>query len=108
MIVGFGASASLRMLVQRQGEALPAVELLFEEVGTMHFKTNWPDSDNIIFGATLCRVGDWWYWADDEGWTPDHPRANAAGWISARKVSWRDASLWIGETLRLGPGRRID
>jgi hypothetical protein len=89
---------AIHMLVQRQFRPFPAVELRFEEVVGMGFSAPQPDCDAIIFAAAFFVRDDIFYWADSGLWTPESARENT--WVAARKVSWRDASNWLGPSLR--------
>ena len=93
-----------RLLVQRQWKDPSAIELLFEQIVTFHLQPSAENYDSIILSAeTLCSDGTF-YWADLGGWTPESPTRDEATWIAAKKVSWRDASEWMGSDLRYGLG----
>ncbi|MGD0364328.1 MAG: hypothetical protein ABSC93_25910 [Bryobacteraceae bacterium] len=92
----------VRLLIQRQFSAPSAIELLFEEVTTFHLQPSPRNYDSIIFGATMLLDGDTFYWADLGGWSPAASERDHATWIAAKKVSWRDASDWMGPDLRYG------
>jgi len=98
----------VRLVIQRQVSGLSAVELLFEQVLTFHLQPSPQDYDSIIFGATMLHRGEAFYWADVEGWSPESADRDDATWIAARKVSWRDASKWMGSELRFGPHEEFD
>ena len=44
------------------------------------------------------------YWANRYDWHPDRKDRDAFTWIAGRQLRWRDASLWMRERLRYGPG----
>jgi hypothetical protein len=94
--------ARVRLLIQRQFSAPSAVELLFEQVVTLHLQPSPHNYDSIIFDATMLLEGDTLYWADVGGWSPTQENHDQATWIAAKKVSWRDASDWMGSDLRYG------
>ena len=94
----------IRLLIQRQFKAPSAIELFFEQVVTFHLQPSADNYDSIIFDAALlCRDGTF-YWAENAGWSPESPTRDDASWIAAKKLSWRDASEWMGPDLRYGPG----
>lgn len=91
-----------RLLIQRQAHSPSAVELLFEQVTMLHLKPSPPNYDSIIFGATLLCRDDTFYWSDTEDWHPEQEGSSDATWIGCKKLSWRDASEWMGAELRYG------
>jgi hypothetical protein len=90
----------VRILIQRQFKEPSAIELLFEQVTTFHLKPSPENYDSIIFGATMLVENDVFYWADSEGWSLNSSEHDNATWISAKKLSWRDASNWMDAELR--------
>jgi hypothetical protein len=94
----------VRVLIQRQYTNPTAVELMFEEVTQIYIVPSPENYDSIIYEATFLFRDGLFYWADDRNWDPDGKCRHASvNWISSRKVKWRDASDWIGKTLRYGP-----
>lgn len=91
-----------RVLIQRQFRDPAAIELLFEEVVGLHVIPTGEHHDSIIFSASLIRRGPVTYWADVADWEPDAENRDGATWIGAHRVSWRDASSWLGPDLRYG------
>lgn len=94
----------VRLLIQRQYRDPSVIELLFEEV-TQIFITPSPENfDSIIYGAKFMHINEIFYWADNGNWDPNGDcKYGSVNWISAKKVKWRDASDWMGETNRYGP-----
>lgn len=92
----------IRLLVQRQWRDPSAIELLFEEVTTFHLVPPPENYMDIILDATLILEGDTIYWANWDPWHPSAPNRDQGTWIGARKLSWRDASDWMGPDLRYG------
>src|SRR5450759_44715 len=92
----------VRLLIQRQFSAPSAIELLFEQVVTFHLQPSPDNYDSIIYAATLIHNGDTFYWAEEGGWSPTGETRDRCTWIAAKKISWRDASLWMGAELRYG------
>ncbi|MDI9639421.1 hypothetical protein QPK87_19055 [Kamptonema cortianum] len=93
-------NAAVRMLFQRQWKKPSAIELLFEELVTLHY---WPTQDNddpSIFDATLLLSEGTIYWAGHEGWSPKDSDRDRVTWIAAKKLAWREASDWMGAELR--------
>jgi hypothetical protein len=71
---------------------------------TFHLQPSPENYDSIIFGvAMLCRDGTF-YWAEDADWSPESPERDETSWIAAKKLSWRDASEWMGPDLHYGRG----
>jgi hypothetical protein len=103
MGIGLGWDTRARLLIQRQFRGLSAVELLFEEVRHLNVAPSPPDYEDIIFDAALLVRDGVIYWAAAADWSPDHPERDQTTWISGGKLSWRDASEWMGDTLRYGP-----
>jgi hypothetical protein len=93
----------VRLLIQRQFKNPSAVELLFEQVTAFHLQPSAENYDSIIFEATMLHIGDTFYWADSGNWLPTSATRDSATWIAGRKMSWRDASNWMGKQLRYGP-----
>jgi hypothetical protein len=94
----------VRLLIQRQFTSPSAIELLFEQVVTFHLQPSPENYDSIILGAAmLCRDGTF-YWAEDADWSPESSKRDDTSWIAAKKLSWRDASEWMGSDLRYGRG----
>jgi hypothetical protein len=94
----------VRILVQRQFSAPSAIELLFEQVVAFHLQPSPDNYDALIFEATMLKEGDIFYWADASDWSPSTTQRDQVTWIAAKKLSWRDASDWMGAELRYGPG----
>lgn len=92
----------VRLLIQRQFSSPSAIELFFEQVVTFHLQPSPDNYDSIIYGATLLCHEETFYWADTEGWSPADAARHDATWIAAKKLSWRDASDWMGADLRYG------
>ena len=92
-----------RLLVQRQFHGPSGVELLFEEVTGLHVAPAGPDDDRVISMATMRVIDGVFYWADGGGWDPGAPNRDTLTWIGGHKLSWRDASSWMGPALRYGP-----
>jgi hypothetical protein len=90
----------VRLLIQRQFKGPSAIELLFEQVITFHLQPSEENYDSVIFDATILRDGDTFYWADTGSWLPKNATRDNATWIAAKKLSWRDASNWMGAQLR--------
>ena len=93
----------VRLLIQRQFRPLSAIELLFEHVTRFNLVPAPEHYENIIREAALFVRGGIVYWADSGHWQPDHPARDDQTWIAARAAKWRDASEWLGESLRYGP-----
>ncbi|MFN2476954.1 MAG: hypothetical protein ABR526_11530 [Chthoniobacterales bacterium] len=92
----------VRLLFQRQFQDPSAIEMLFEQVVTFHVQPSPPNYDSIIYDAAMLLVDDIYYWAESSDWSPRSPSRDNATWIAAKKVSWRDASAWMGGELRFG------
>ena len=102
MTCGIPDGLGVRILVQRQSDGLSAIELLFSGVRRINVVDR-ENRDSIIYGATLLVRDKLIYWATDDRWTPDSPSTDET-FVVARGLSWRDASEWMGESLRLGVG----
>ncbi|HSI15244.1 MAG TPA: hypothetical protein VK961_24560 [Chthoniobacter sp.] len=61
--------------------------------------------DSIIFGATMLLADGMFYWANTGDWSPAAPNRDDATWIAAKKLSWRDASDWMGAELHYGASK---
>jgi hypothetical protein len=92
----------VRLLVQRQFPNPSAIELLFERVVTFHLQPRPQNYDSIIFEATVLLDADVVYWADTSDWTYTSENRDSSIWVAAPKVSWRDASEWMGDDLHYG------
>ncbi len=92
----------VRLLVQRQFKAPSAIELLFEQVITLHLHPSPENYDSIILSAAMLHEDNTFYWADSVDWSPASSRRDEFTWIAAKKVSWRDASDWMGPDLHYG------
>ncbi len=44
--------------------------------------------------------GDIVYWADSSEWSHAAKNRDNSTWIAAKRMSWRDASDWMGPALR--------
>jgi hypothetical protein len=91
---------TVHMLVQRQVRPFSAVELRFEEVVGLNVSPPPPDYEAIIFQAAFRLLNGIFYWAESADWNPDVPKSDCVTWIAARRAWWRDASEWMGATLR--------
>lgn len=101
MTCSFGLDTHMRMLFQRQFPDPSAVELLFEQVTAFHLAPSPENYDSIIFSAVLAlREDGALYWVDRSGVAE---RDEDATWVTARALSWRPASEWMGGRLRYGP-----
>jgi len=89
---------TVHMLIQRQYRRLSAIELRFEELVGLRFSAPLPDCENIIHDAAFFIQNGVFYWADSSAWTPESSSENT--WVAARRVYWRDASEWLGASLR--------
>jgi hypothetical protein len=76
--------------------------MLFEEVTTLHLVPPPENYAGIIMSGTLLLDEGIYYWADDNPWHPSEANRDSCTWIAARKLSWRDASDWMGPELRYG------
>lgn len=92
----------IRALFQRQAENPSAIEMLFEEVTQLCITPSPGGYDSIIYESTLCYRDGLFYWADDRNWSPERKSDYSVNWISARKVSWREVSHWMGKGQRYG------
>jgi hypothetical protein len=63
-------------------------------------QTSAENYDSIIFDATMLKDGDIFYWADSNDWSPKSATRDNITWVAAKKLSWRDASNWMGAQLR--------
>jgi hypothetical protein len=95
-----GWETTVRLLIQRQFSDPSAIELRFDEVVGFRLSPPAPNYDAIIYGAAFFIRDGIYYWADNAGWKPEFPERGDTTWVSARKVSWRDASNWMGPDLR--------
>ena len=91
---------TVRMLVQRQNRNPSAIELRFDEVVELRLSPPPPDYVQIIFECHFSFEEGVFYWADDVRFDAQSKEHYDYSWISARRVWWRDASQWMGETLR--------
>ncbi len=103
MSISIALDLRVRLLFQRQYANPSAIELLFEQVTTFHLWAD-PGSDNIIMDATLLHHDGLFYWANEYDWSPENADRDKFTWIAGKALSWRDASDWMGNELRLGPG----
>ncbi|MBY0280397.1 hypothetical protein K2Z84_34115 [Candidatus Binatia bacterium] len=102
MTVGSGWDTWVRLLLQRQGRPLSAVELLFREVRKFVVTPSPRRCESIIVSATLLVREEGIFRADRAGWSPDSADRDLATWVWAGRLSWRDASDWMGSALRYG------
>ena len=101
MVCPGSLDVGLRMLFQRQFREPSAIEMLFEEVTAFYLAPSSENYDAIIFEATLqLRPNGTFYWSDTPGGV-EH--AIDRTWVAARRLSWRDATEWMGAQLRYGP-----
>jgi hypothetical protein len=104
MAVPVGLDTSIRLLVHRQWTDPAAIELLFEQVTHFNFAPAPVNYESIIHTATLLFRGDELFWADAGGWDPNATNSDNVTRVSAKRLRWRDASEWLGDELRYGPG----
>jgi hypothetical protein len=102
MTCTMGSEIGVRVLIQRQSDELSAIELLFQEVKRLNIVAP-VNRDSIIYGATLLLRDGTIYWSPESNWVPEST-ADAVTFISAKRLAWRDASEWMGESFRLGTG----
>jgi hypothetical protein len=100
------STTSARVLFQRQVAPLSAIELEFRGITRLNVAPAPPSYTQILAEAAVCVHAGVIYWAEDSRWTPDAPDRDDSTWIGAREVRWRDASEWMGESLRYGPPAR--
>src|SRR5262245_36271460 len=91
----------VRMLVQRQFRKPSAIELFFSEVTRLNLVPSPENYDSIIYSAALLVRDEQIFWSPDDDWSPDASDPEVHTFIVARRASWRDASEWLGEQLRL-------
>ncbi|MCC6409608.1 MAG: hypothetical protein IT453_20805 [Planctomycetes bacterium] len=101
--MGFGRRTTVRVLVQRQRSPLSAIELLFVGVRRFQLVPPKPDCVGLIFEATLRPLDGGWLWRPDPGGEHGELVESESTFVSARRLFWRDASEWMGETSRYGP-----
>ncbi len=100
MVCASELDTQVRMLIQRQFRNPSAIELLFEQVTAFHLSPSPQNYDSIIFTATLKFKEDGSiYWADNYGEEQD----DDVTWVTAKVLSWRPVSEWMGKQLRYGP-----
>ena len=102
MAVGVGLDTRVRMLFQRQSRPVSAIELLFEEVVRLNVIPSPEGYEGSIFTATLFHDKRMFFWAEEGKWRPGEDDSDRVTWISARRLYWRDASDWMGESLHYG------
>jgi hypothetical protein len=107
MSVGLGWDHHARFLFQRQWATPSAIEIQFDEIRGINVAPAPPNYDSSIFGATLLLLDSVFYWAEVGIWKPDDPDCNDVTWVAAGRMKWRDASEWMGETMRYGPQAEI-
>lgn len=88
------------MLVQRQFQPFSAIELRFEEIVGLKLSPPTPRYESIIYRAAFLLSNGVFYWAESADWSPDSLQPDDVTWIAARRAWWRDASEWLGPTLR--------
>ena len=93
----------VRLLIQRQFAPLSAIELLLEGVTRFNLVPAPENHENIIYEAALLVRDGLVYWADWGGWDPNLGERDEYTWIASRVAKWRDATEWLGDTLRYGP-----
>jgi hypothetical protein len=108
MTIGMGWDYHAHFLFQRQWNNPSAIEIGFDEIRSINIVPSPPNYDSSIFGATLILKDDIFYWAETGNWRPDDPVCNEITWIAANKLKWRDASEWMGETMRYGPQEQTE
>jgi hypothetical protein len=94
----------VRLLFQRQWRDPSAIELLFDQVIAFHLAPSPENYGSEIADAALLIQDGIIYWAESWQWRPEHPERDESTWIAAKQLRWRDASSWMGEQLRYGPG----
>ncbi len=102
MAIGIGLDTRVRMVLHRQWRPVPAIELMFEEVIRFNLVPSPENYEGSIQSATLYIDGPVVYWADEANWRPGESDSDEVTWISARRLHWRDASEWLGESLHYG------
>ena len=100
--VGLGWDYHARFLFQRQWANPSAIEVQFDEIKSINIAPSPPNYDSIIFEATLLLEDGIFYWAEAGNWQSSEPDRDDVTWIAAGRMKWRDASEWIGETMRYG------
>ena len=103
----FHLDTHVRLLIQRQFETPSAIELLFDGVMHINVAPSQDNYDSIIFDATLLFQDSIFYWADVRNWSPNQEDSASATWIGGSNLKWRDASEWMGESMRYGPQGKI-
>jgi hypothetical protein len=96
--MSFDGSLIATLLFQRQFKNPTVIELKFDNVGQFNFITPDPSYNAVIYDATFRKVGNMFYWADEENWELGD---NDAVWISAEKIFWRERPELIGPVNRL-------
>jgi hypothetical protein len=91
MSVSAGLDSRAKLLFQRQFREPSAIELLFEEIVELRIEATEENYDSIILDADVQLI-DGLYQFDADGIVR----------IASRRLSWRDASQWMGSTLHYG------
>ena len=91
----------VRILFQRQFVSPSAVELQFDGVVQVRMQPTAENYDSVIFEAGIFMSGDLFYWTDGGATSLNEFLLGSPGTlIVGKQLKWRDASPWMGPTLR--------
>ena len=89
----------LRVLIQRQFEDIPVIEMEFEGLKRLDLVPTLPDWTCEILDATMLLVDGLFYWCDEGGLSLSDIESYGGTVICAEKFRWRPAPELIGSEI---------
>jgi hypothetical protein len=85
----FNSSRCVKMIFQSQNAKARVIELKFDGIKKLNLFPRDEDYDCIIYGASLKRIDNMFYWSEWENFKIEDLTKEDGTWISSRQISWR-------------------
>ena len=94
----FNEIADLSIIFQTQFKGVPTIEIVFKKIDKFNLRPE--NAENYtceLFGASLEKIGDFYFWANEPGGFDPEDYSDEVTWVSAKEVQWRTLDNALGE-----------
>lgn len=85
----FNSERCINVIFQSQNANIRVIEVKFDKIGKLNLVPRDEDYDCIIYGASIKKINDLFYWSEWENFKLEDIKGEDGTWISALKMSWR-------------------